>query len=223
MSQVNVKQIPEGVTVEAIRKIEKSRNGTIGEANKCQVVCQGDSDKANTLLRKLTAAVKMVKTRFVNLKAPATETLRQIRALEADILAPLEEAKRGLNNRLMDWRTAERQRIAEAQAKADEKRREREALEEKHAEKGHDVPGPEPVIETPAPLEVTDTTKVRVSWEIEIADINKVPQEYIVINEASTRANVRKAVSAAEKGEDGEPQIEIPGVNIFQKETPVYA
>jgi len=217
------KQIPKDVDVQIVRSIEKERNGTIAESAALQVICQADSDNANILLRKLTAGAKIVKTRFVEIKQPATETLRQIRALEADILAPLEEAKRGLNQRLMDWRAAERQRIAEAQAKADEKRREREALEEQHAEEGHAVPGPEPVIETPAPLEVTDTTKVRVSWEIEITDIKKVPQEYIVINEPSTRANVRRAVSAAPKGDDKEPLIEIPGVRIYQEETPVYA
>lgn len=220
---ISKEQIPKDVDVQIVRSIEKERNGTIAESNRCEVVCQDDSDNANTLLRKLTAGVKIVKTRFVELKQPATETLCQIRALEADILAPLEEAKRGLNQRLMDWRAAERQRIAEAQAIADEKRREREALEEKHAEEGHAVPGPEPVIETPVPLEVTDTTKVRLSWEIEITDIGKVPKEYIVINEPGTRAEIRRAVSAAEKGEDNEPQIEIPGVRIFQKETPVYA
>ena len=208
--------------VQIVRRIEQERNGTIAEANRCEVICQADSDRADTLLRKLTAIVKIIKNRFVELKRPATETLRQIRVLEADILAPVEETKRGLDIKKREWRTAEQRRIAEAQAQADEKRREREALEEKHAKEHRSVPGPTPVIETPAPIEAVDVTTYRKSWEVEIADIWKVPNEYLVFNEPAIRANLRKAVQAS-KDDAGNPTIEIPGVKIFQKETPVYA
>lgn len=139
------------------------------------------------------------------------------------MLAPVEEAKRVLDGKKREYRADEKRKIAEIEAKNTERRREREALEEKHAEEGRAVPGPEPVIEAPPPIEMVDVTKYRKSWEIEITDIKKVPQEYIVINEPSTRANVRRAVSAAPKGDDKEPLIEIPGVRIYQEETPVYA
>lgn len=221
--QVPKEKIPKEVPVQAIRKIEKERNGTIATANELQVKNQDDSDQANLILRKLTAAVKMVESRFKEIMAPQNEALRQIKALKDEILQPLKSAKTELTNRLMSWRDAERRRIAEEQAKAEAKRRERERLEERHAENGRQVPGPEPVIEEPAPLEATDTTKVRVNWDIEIPDYWKLPKRYIVINEPGTRANIRRDVSAAEKGEDGEPQIEIAGVNIVRNETPIFA
>jgi len=205
-----------------VRKLEQERNGTIGEANKCEVICQADSDRADTLVRKLTAIVKIIKNRFVELKRPATETLRQIRQLETDILSPIEETKRGLTIKKADWRAGEQRKIAEAQAKADEKRREREVLEEKHAEEGRSVPGPEPVIEEPPTIEELDVTTYRKSWEVEITDIWKVPNKYLVFNEPAIRANLRKAMQAS-RDDNGDPTIEIPGVNIFQKETGVYA
>lgn len=220
--QVSKDRIPKTVDVLAIRKLEQERNGTLGEADRCEVICQADSDRADTLLRKLTAIVKVIKNRFIELKRPATETLRQIRQLEADILAPIEETKRGLVIKKTDWRASEQKKIAEAQAKADAKQREREALEEKHAREHRSVPGPAPVIETPAPIEAVDVTTYRKSWEVEIVDIWKVPNEYLVFNEPAIRANLRRAVQAS-KDDTGTPTIEIPGVNIFSKETPVYA
>ncbi|GAF82467.1 unnamed protein product [marine sediment metagenome] len=216
-------KIPKDVDVQIVRKLEGERNGTIGEASRHEVTCSDDSDRADTLLRKLTAIVRIIKNRFAELKRPATETLRQIRVLEADMLAPVEEAKRVLDGKKREYRAAEKRKIAEIEAKNATKRREREALEEEHAEKGHAVPGPEPVIEAPPPIEMVDVTKYRKSWEIEVTDFSKVPKKYIVINEPSTQANVRRAVSAAPKGDDKEPLIEIPGVRIYREETPVYA
>lgn len=220
--QVPKEKIPKTVSVQIVRKLEQERNGTIAEAKKHEVICQDDSDRADTLLRKLTAIVKIIKNRFIELKRPATETLRQIRQLEADMLVPVEETKRGLDIKKRNWRAAEQKKIAEAQAKADEKRREREALEEKHAKEHRSVPGPEPVIEEPPTIEELDVTTYRKSWELEITDIWKVPKEYLVFNESAIRANLRKAVQAS-KDDTGTPTIEIPGVEIFLKETPVYA
>jgi len=184
------------------------------------VVSQGDSDVANIILRRLTALSKVITTRFKDVMAPQNEAIRQIRLLRDQILGPIEEAKSGLNDRLMVWRREERERIAEAQRIADEKRRKREELEAAHKGPEH-IPGPEPKIEEPEPLASRDTTKTRKSWEVEITDIWQVPNEYLVFNEPAIRANLRKAVSAAGK-KDGEPDIEIPGVKIYQKEVGVY-
>lgn len=220
--QISKEKIPKTVDVQIVRKLEKERNGTIAEAKKHEVICQDDSDRADTLLRKLTAIVKIIKNRFVALKQPATETLRQIRQLEADMLAPVEETKRGLNLKKADWRAGEQRKIAKAQAEADAKLREREALEEKHAKEHRSVPGPEPVIEEPPTIEELDVTTYRKSWEVEITDIWKVPKEYLVFAEPAIRTKLRKAMNES-KDDAGTPTIEIPGVNIFSKETPVYA
>lgn len=138
------------------------------------------------------------------------------------MLAPVEETKRNLSTKKANWRAGEQKKIAEAQAKADEKRREREALEEKRAKEHRSVPGPAPVIKEPPTIEELDVTTYRKSWEIEITDIWKVPKEYLVFNEPAIRANLRRAINAS-KDDTGTPTIEIAGVNIFSKETAVYA
>lgn len=143
----------------------------------------------------------------------------------------------------MDWRATERQRIAEEQAKADQKQREREALEEKHAEEGRSVPGPEPVIEAPAPLEATDTTQVRKQTVYEVVDFSKVPAEFcfndltkirrkmntVENDDGTTSSSIsvwptdRPGIFLIVNGENiKNAAMEIPGINISKKEVPVY-
>lgn len=219
MAQVPKERIPEAVPVEAIRKIEKERNGTIAQASSLLVQSQSDSDLANVYLRKLTAALKMVNARFTEIMKPQNEALRQIRALKAEILTPLENAKTELSGRLMSWRREEQERIAKEREEAEAKRREREELEEKHRENGHKPPGPEPIIEEPTPLAMTDTTQVRNVWDFEVVDKATVPEEFKDVN----TGRIRRAMQAAPKDKDKNPQIEILGVRFFQKEVPVYA
>lgn len=234
MAKIPETRIPKHVPVEAIRKIEQQRNGTITEATRCKVESQGDSDVANVILRKLTAGIRVVNERFHEILAPHNEAIRQTRALRSEILAPLETSKTNLTQRLMNWRAEEQRRITEEKRKVEEENQrleeKRQAEEERrrkiqaaHAAKGHEtkpleaVPEPEPVPE-PVPLAATDTTKVRKVWDFEIINAEVVPDEYKVIDEKL----IRKAIFA-NRDENGVPQIEIPGVNIFQKETPVFA
>jgi len=174
-------------------------------------------------MRKLTAIIKIIKNRFAPIEAKQNEALRQIRELKVDMLAPVEEAKRSLDLKKREWRAEKQQAIAKIEAENAAKRREREALETKHAKVGHEVPGPEPVIEKPAPIEMVDVTNYRVSWKPVIIDVWKIPDEYLVFNEGAIRAKLQKAITAAPKNEDKEPQIEIPGVSIERTETGVYA
>lgn len=219
MAKIEEARIPKVVPVAAIRKIEQERNGTITEASRIEVNSLADSDVANVILRKLTAAIKLVNEKFHEILAPQNEALRQTRELRAEILAPLEEGKRNLTERLMAWRREEQERINQAAAEVEAKRREREKLEKAHAKEHHKPPGPAPVIQEPAPLAAKDTTKIRKIWEFEIINADAVPDEYKVIDETL----IRKAIRAAKRNEDNAPDIEIPGVTIFLKETPIFA
>lgn len=227
-------KIPNAVSVEVVRKIEQERNGTVAEADRQSVSCAADSDMANTLLRKLTSGIKLVNDRFKDILAPQNEAIRQIRELKSQILVPLENSKRDLSIRLMEWREQERLRIAEAQRKVDEENRrlEEERLAEaerrrkiqvSHAAKGHEtkplaeVPEPEIIPDT-VPLEATDTTKVQKQWTFKVTDENLIPRKYLVVKESL----IRQAIFA-DRDENGVPQIEIPGINIFQREVGVYA
>lgn len=224
--KVQEKNIPQVVKVEAVREIEEERNGVIVKANKLQVCCQDDSDLANIQLKRLNATLKMIKGRFDEIKRPQNEALKQIRALEKDITTPVEEAKCELSNRLMDWRRQEQERIAEETRKVAEENRLREEKAEAeaerrrnivaaHAAKGHktkpptEVPEPE-VVPEPAPLEATDTTRVRKVWEYEVTDFNQVPHDYLMINRGAIQDAIRSGTR------------EIPGVIISQIEIPVY-
>jgi len=175
------------------------------------------------ILTKLTAGLKMIEQKRKSFTAPLNKSLKEINNTFKQIKEPVEDAKRNLSQRLMDWRAAERQRIAEQQRKAEEEARKRDEkrrkIQESHAEKGHDTYELEPTkVEEPIPFEAQDTTKIRKQWDFEIINGSAVPDEYKVID----TAKIRKAIFSA-RDKEGIPQIEIPGVNIFQKEVPIYA
>jgi len=188
------------------------------------VLSQADSDVANVVLRKLTAAIKFVSNEIEPSLAAARETTNQIRALKNKILQPLEEAKTSLSGRLMAWREGERRKEAEERAKLEaeavEKEKRARAAQKGHEVQGHEVSEPvivEPTL--PAPVLREDTTKVRKQWDIRIINKAKVPEEYKTINEVL----LRKALHSAAKDEEGNPIFDVPGVEVYCKEIPVYA
>lgn len=181
------------------------------------MTCQADSDIANLYLRKLTAGIKLVNERFKEILAPANETVKQIRDLRTQILTPLEDAKRDLTTRLMAWRREEQERIAEKTAKAEAKERERQELEEAHADNGRKPPGPPPVIEKPEPLAARDTTKTRKGYDYKIVDFSKIPDRFLKPNWQENAVDGRAIRSAAAADE------EIPGIELIEKEIPVFA
>lgn len=209
--------------VQAIRKIEEARNGTIAEANKLKVESLADSDVANVILRKLTAGIRLVNERFKEILAPANETVRQVRDLRTQILKPLEAAKTDLTDRLMGWREDARRLAAEEQRKKDEEaaaeQARRRKIQEAHKEVGHQVN--EPVVVEPeqvAPPLVEDTTKTRKKWDVKIIDKAKVPEKYKTVNEIL----LRKDMHTAARDEEDKPIFKVPGVEVVCEEVPVF-
>lgn len=166
----------------------------------------------------------MIEDKRKSFTAPLNQSLREINGTFTKLKEPVEQAKRNLTQRLMDWRTVERERIAAEQRAAEEEARKRDEKRRKiqdfHAEQGHETHELEPTkVAEPVSLETRDTTKVRKQWTFEIFNEKDVPDEYKVVD----TAKIRKDIFAAERNEEGRPQIEIAGVNIFQKEVPVFA
>lgn len=193
-------------------------------AERHKVKNQADADVANIILQKITAGLKMIEQKRKYFTSDLNQQLKKINNDFKQIKEPIEQAKTNLTNRLMAWRQAERERIAEQQRQAEEEARKRDEkrqkIQEAHAEKGHDIYELEPTtVAKPVPLEARDTTKVRKTWDFEVINEKAVPNEYKVVD----TARIRKDIFAAERDGDGRPQIEIPGVNIFQKEIPVFA
>lgn len=125
------------------------------------------------------------------------------------IIAPLEEAERIINRKMIDWQTAEDKRLAEEQRKLDEQAKLEAAIQ---AEEEGNKALSEAIIEdqipvAAPPVEKTKTAGVNFTstWEYEITDINAIPRAYLIPDEKAIRAVVK-----AQKD-----RCNIPGIRVF--------
>jgi len=159
--------------------------------------------------------------------------VRQKRIIDDDCkkaVRPYQEAKRILTSKLMNYRAEQQRKEREAREAAEAERQKREQAKRDEEERRRKisiskggtgditpVAEPEPVPE-PESFAATDTTKVQKRWDIEIVDPFLVPREYLLVKESM----IRQAMFDS-RDKDGVPQIQIPGVKIFQREIGIFA
>lgn len=177
------------------------------------VVNQVTFDQANNRIAELQTMKKNVEARFADPKKKAKEAHAAICALEKEFLTPVQEAIDSLKGKTTSWYAAEQQRIA-----AEEERR-RIAAEEManmavEAETAGDSATAAEAVAVAAVeascvsyVPKTKGTTMRESWKAVVTDPDKVPREYLIVNE--------KALDALAKATKG--SMKIPGVE-FRKE-----
>ena len=179
------------------------------------VVDQDTYVQANDLIGKLQTVRKEVVARFADPKKKAAEAHKAICVLEKDFLNPLDSRISALKNSTTNWYAAEQARI---RAEEDRKRREAEEAARLAAEaeaQGETELAQEAVIEaTMAQASVSVMPKVkgtsmREVWEAEVTDINAVPREYMIVNQAAL-----DKIAQTMKG-----QLNIPGVRFVKSYT----
>ncbi len=193
-----------------IQAIQKTSDSLIEIANTFTVENQQQADKANDVLKDITDGLKKIEAKRKSFTAPLNQSLKEINATFKKIAEPINTAKQGLTSRLMAWRTQEQARIREEQEKARKEEERRRKIQEAHAAKGHNVKEEITPVDKPVPFGINDTTKTQLRWTFEIDDEAKVPREYLTVNNPA----ITKAVRAGVR--------DIPGVKIYQKETPVF-
>ena len=201
------------VNGEAIQAIRSEVAGLVEQANGLQVESSQQSDVANTILTKLNKTLKWADERKRDILRPLKNHIKWLEGEYKKSVAPLQEAKAGLQQRLMGWRAAEQRRIAEEEAKIRREEERRRKIQEAHAAKGHQVRQEITPVETPrpVPLEARDSTRVRKQWDFEVVDVGQVPLDYLQVDTSAVREAIRNG------------EREIPGLRIFQKEVPIFA
>lgn len=199
------------------------RDNLIELAERHQVQNEIDADAANTILTKITAGLREIEKKRKSFTAPLNQSLKQINDTFREIKEPIEQAKRNLSQRLMAWRTTERERIEAQRRQAEEEARKRDEKREKlqnyHESVGHDTTVLEPTsVQEPIPFEAKDTTKVRVNYDVKVINKQLVPEEYKMVD----LARIRQLMFAAARNESNEPIFNMPGIEVFTKEIPVY-
>lgn len=159
---------------------------------------------------------------------PFNDHVAGVNRVFKDVLGPVEQADRVVRDKTVAWDRTERQRAAEAAARAERARLESEAMlqEAERAEAAGKARVAEQLLETAVARENTakavatqavapprtvasgaGSATTRMVWTFAIDKEADIPREYLELNEA----RVRKAIIAGER--------EIPGLRIFQTES----
>lgn len=195
------------------------------EANALAVDDAAGKARAIDFLGRVARLKKDAEGHRVGITKPLTDFARNVNALFAEVLRPVDEGDRIARGKVLEFDQAERRRAAEAAARAEREGLEAEALlkEAERAEAAGNVGVAEgllgtavareesaKVVQTQAtpPARTTaagaGAATVRRTWTFRIVDAAAIPRDYLELNEAK----VRKAILAGERA--------IPGLEIFQ-------
>jgi hypothetical protein len=176
------------------------------------VVDQESYEKANQQIAHLQAVRKNVVNFFADQKKLTAAAHKAVCNSEKQMLDPVDTKIAALKGETTRWYTAEQARIA---AEAERKRREAEELAKlaEEAEATGDVETAQEAVVEAAMAEANVTVMPKVSgttmrevWKAEITDINAVPREYMMVNQAAL-----DSVAKATKG-----TLNIPGVRFVK-------
>jgi hypothetical protein len=191
--------------------------------DQAKLIVVSDKDSmamADNTVEAIGALIKEVDGTFKPLADKAFQAHRSITAKWKEVKQPLEDAKTYLVNQVKAYQRkvreeaeAEQRRLAEIARKQEEERRLAEAIE---AEKEGNVEEAQAIIEeemfVPTPIVRPDVPKVdgrkyATKWSWKVTDINKVPREYLIVDQIKMNGIVR-----AMKG-----QTRISGIEVFEE------
>lgn len=175
-----------------------------------QVVDQATYAKANDYIAGLQKLKKEVIARFAEPKKKADEAHKAVRALERSFLDPINDKIDALKDATESWYKAEMLRIA-----AEEERRRKAAAELVDLAADAEASGDgETAADAVAAAVMEDAavtvlpkcagTSIREVWKAVVTDINQIPREYMIVNQAAL-----DKIAQATKG-----ALQIPGVRF---------
>ena len=198
-------------------ELSKSAKRFLSEAQDLSVTTASEYESAAEVLVKLTEREKEVEARKKELWDPLAKLTRSVQALFNPPLKVLEQAKNIVKDKMSAYALSQRAIQVAAQQRANQEAEEtREKLLEK-AERAADAGNEERayVLEAraesvQAPTVEMDIPKVagvqlRERWLFEVTDPDKVPREFLMVDERLIRAEVNAKEGAAK----------IPGVRIW--------
>lgn len=174
------------------------------------VVDQQTYVAANGLISKLQGVKKEVTARFAEPKKKAAEAHKAVCELEKSFLAPVEDAIRRLKDQTTRWYAAEQQRIAAEEERRRKEAEEMAALAAEAEATGDSETAAEAVVAaviesaTCTAMPKVSGTAMREVWHAVVVDIEKIPREYMIVNQAAL-----DKIAQATKG-----ALAIPGVRM---------
>lgn len=210
--------------------IEQQAMTTVEQARMIVVSSVPERTLAAEMGRAIASLDKEAEAFFGPMKKKAAEAHKEICAKENSVRKPLDDAKRYLSNqigsfdlRLEQARRAEEARLQEEAIREAEEESKRLAAEQAiddaiELEESGDVKGAEAVLANPSPVFVpvapvilpkqvvrTEGVSSAQTWKFRVIDANKIPREYLSIDEKAIGQVVRALKN----------KTNIPGIEVY--------
>jgi len=182
------------VPVEVVQKAESDAALMSQQAESILVTTTEQEEEAYLALRQIKQAIKTIEDKRKEITKPLNASLKATNSMFKKLAQPFVEADGIVREKVMDFRQ-------EQEEKAQKELERREKIQAAHKKKGHEI---HEIIEPEA--EVSKVTTVAKRWTFEVVDVNKVPREYLVLDNVAVNKAVRNGVR------------EIDGLDIFQVE-----
>jgi len=182
------------IPVEVVRKAESDAVLITQQAESILVTTTEQEEQAYTALTQIKQAIKAIEARRKEITKPLNASLKATNAMFKKLAQPFVDADGIVRNKVLDFR-----RLQEEKAQKELERRQK--IQASHEAKGHEI---HEITEPKA--EVAKTTVTAKRWTFNIVDVNKVPREYLVLNNTAVNQAIRNGVR------------EIAGLDIFQVE-----
>lgn len=176
-----------------------------------QVIDEATNTRASQILGWIKQSKKKVEDTRKFFTDPLNKQVKAINEKFKESSKPLDEADKIINKKMLDYFFEKQEKIRKAQAEL-EAELERKKAEARELGMGVADIAPVPVEKPVSQAVKTDfgTSFTKESWDFEIVEPSKIPDEYWSINESAIREAVRSGVR------------EIPGVKIENKTTLVH-
>lgn len=197
-----VQQVAKGkAALNAIEKVEDKPTLEKGAEllNKAKMLSDAINRKVEDICRPLKDA-----------KADIDEIMKAIKAHGAEVNAPIMEAAKSLQGKLVSYNSKLREEAERVRRVNDEMVAEarQKAIEAARAEeKAGNEPAPVPVVVNTIPVvEAPKLKGLTTYWKHEVVDVNLVPKEYLMVDTAKVTAAVKGGCR------------EIPGIRIYPEQ-----
>ncbi len=195
------------------QEVQELTSGVVQAAESVVVNSGEGMNEASDILSWVAKAKKQVEDKRKFLVKPLNDHVKAINEMFKGYMAPLEQADAMLRKKVLTYRQEqERIRRAEEERLRKEAEAERKRLEKQAKKEGVAPPPPPPPV-APTMQEQAKTVhsdmgavSAKMVWDFEIVDEDKVPRNFMIVNEKAIRAAVKAGVR------------NIPGVKVYQKE-----
>ena len=184
------------VSKKELQVLEKQVSPLVSQADGYKIDSVEAVDEASIFLKKVRDTERSIEAKRLEFTQPLNQSLRAINATFKKLKEPLFQARMLLTGKIVEWKTAESQRLEKEEAR-------RRKIQEAHEKKGHEVKAP---VVMDRPDNKIGNTQTRKVWTFKVVDFSKMPDEYKMLNNVAVNQALRDGAR------------EIKGVKIYQEE-----